>query len=455
MQTKWSEDELRTLEALCAERLTWVDRAKRINKQYHRSRNVRSRAACKDQARAKGLIGTAADAVSSRFGAARPDLAVETTDKVKTVTMYARDIRTLEDLIAYADVDMTKWTAERFKCNKWDMGSIDIEGAPQATPLYQVTADFKPVGIAVQRLDQLRTDLLADIRAEGAAAEPARFGTIFANDADVMLELGLPDLHLGKYAWDEETGNNYNTEIASELFKDAFESLLERAAAFSPGRVVLPIGNDFFHIDNRQNQTTAGTPQDADTRYFKLIRRGRSLYAWAIKRCVDAVGPVQCVIVPGNHDLISTTFLGEVLSAQFEANPYVGLDDSLYPRKYVQHGSVLLGYCHGNTEKNSDLPMLMAKEQRHAWSQTTHHEWHIGHLHKSKETRYIAGDSHHGGVRIRILPSLSGTDYWHATKGYTGELRAAEAYLWSAGQGYLGHLNFSARVESEIACIKL
>ncbi len=447
----WTTKELEELELLCGVDVSWTERARRLNRKHHQGRQVRTRAAMKDKALRMQYVQPKAEAY---FGAATTtsDLRVEETPTSLSIQGVTREVRTLDDLVAHHEVDLTKWEATRFTCVKWDMGAKLDDGSLAAKALFKVHADFRPVTPVVAKLDQLRKDIIADIRTEGAA-QVGQFGTIFVSEADVMLELGLPDLHLGKYAWAEETGNDYDTDIASALFKDAFESLLARASAFNPGKVLLPIGNDFFHIDNRSNQTTAGTPQDADTRYFKLIRRGRQLYSWAIKRCLDDIGPVQCVIVPGNHDTISTTFLGELLSAQFEQNPHVGLDESLYPRKYVKHGSVLLGYTHGNTEKQADLPLLMAQEQKHAWANASHCEWHIGHLHKSKETRITAGDSHHGGVRIRILPSLSGTDYWHATKGYTGEIRAAEAYLWSAGSGYLGHLNFSVRKEKEIPCI--
>lgn len=457
---KWTEQEDRYLIELCKQPMTWDDRATEINRKCHRRAKVRSKGAAKHRV----LDHLQCQVVHKNENAARfkgttpapktPDLQVRQTESNLDVVMYADGIRSLEDLIAYAQVDVTKWEASSFECNKWDMGYVDPEGIASTKALYQAKAKFRPVAAVVSQLISLRGQLLDDLREEGAFATPATFGTIFEFNDDIMLELGLPDLHLGKYAWDEETGNNYNVDMASDLFKEAFEALLARASSFAPGKVLLPIGNDFFHTDNRQNTTTAGTPQDADTRYFRMIRRGRQLYSWAIKRCIDEVGPVQCVIVPGNHDAISTTFLGEVLSAQFEANPHVSLDTSLHPRKYVRHGNVLLGFCHGNEEKVADLPLLMANEQAAAWAKTTHREWHVGHLHKAKETRFTAGDSF-GGVRVRILPSLSATDYWHALKGYTGELRAAEAYLWSAGGGYLGHLNFSTKEQRAVECITL
>lgn len=114
-------------------------------------------------------------------------------------------------------------------------------------------------------------------------------------------------------------------------------------------------------------------------------------------------------------------------------------------RKYVRYGTNLLGFTHGDEEKSTDLPLLMAGEMGEAWGYVTHREWHIGHFHKSKEMKFVSGDSH-GPVIVRVLPSLSGTDAWHYRKGYVCGNRAAEAYLWSYKNGYTGH--FSTNIQS-------
>jgi hypothetical protein len=112
-------------------------------------------------------------------------------------------------------------------------------------------------------------------------------------------------------------------------------------------------------------------------------------------------------------------------------------------RKYVEYGTNLIGFVHGDEIKAASLPLLMAQDNPVAWSRTRVREWHIGHFHARRETRFTAGDTI-GGVSVRVLPSLCSADAWHAMKGYVGNSRAMEAYLWHHERGYTGH--FSSNV---------
>lgn len=51
----------------------------------------------------------------------------------------------------------------------------------------------------------------------------------------------------------------------------------------------------------------------------------------------------------------------------------------------------------------------MVNELKEMWSRASRNASQVGHPKKMEETRYCAGDSFNG-IRVRILPSLSGTD---------------------------------------------
>lgn len=343
----------------------------------------------------------------------------------------------IERLLELFEIDTAVWEPIEVTPNVWQMGAKHpITGEILTAPLYQLKARLRRK--AGPALAELRDALLADIRAEA----PARVhGSRTLNAAPAerhMLEVSAFDLHFGKLSWREEAGEDYDIGIARQCFETAIQDLVWKARGFPLQRILFPIGNDLLQADNLAGTTTGGTPQDTDSRYHKAFRAARSALSWAIDRLAEEA-PVLVIVVPGNHDRLTAFHMGEVLDAEFSRDERVTVDNSPKLRKYVPFGVNLLGFTHGSEEKQADLPLIMAREEPEAWARAQHYEWHIGHLHKSKETRYTAGDSFNG-VRVRILPSLCAADAWHYSKGYVGERRSAEGYLWNFATGYAGHL---------------
>lgn len=295
-----------------------------------------------------------------------------------------------------------------------------------------------------QNTSILRDVILSDIRKETVdrAVRKPKLKWV-PEDERHLLEISPVDLHIGKYAWGEEAGEDYDIAIAEKVFTEAIEDLLHRSSVYSLEKIVLVVGNDLLQTDTLQGTTTAGTYVDTDSRYVKSFRRARAINSWAIHRCAE-IAPVEVQIIPGNHDSLTAFHIGEVLEAEFENDPRVTVSNSAKRRKYLRYGVTLLGWTHGNEEKANDLPLIMAQEEPQAWGETLHREWHVGHLHKMKETRYTAGDSFNG-VRVRILPSLCAPDAWHYTRGFVKERRACEAYLWNYSSGYAGHFSSNVR----------
>jgi hypothetical protein len=104
------------------------------------------------------------------------------------------------------------------------------------------------------------------------------------------------------------------------------------------------------------------------------------------------------------------------------------------PRCYKKYGNTLIGWTHGNEEKHVDLPLLMARETSSDWAAAKYFEWKVGHIHKSKETQFTAGDTYNG-VKITTVPSLCATDAWHHLKGYVKGEKSAQATLYGHETG--------------------
>lgn len=357
---------------------------------------------------------------------------VQFGEKSGTLTTVSLKIRTLEDALRASKVDLKTWEVERFVINSWEV-TIGRKNNDKVRPgtftNYQVKAWLRrktpsAMEVSIEKLLARIQDLSKPAKRSSKPTVKSRF----------MLEISLFDAHFGLLAWQRETGDNYDLNIAETSYEETMEDLLEKTSGAKPEKILLPFGNDFFHVNNPEGVTPAGgNILDVDGRLPKVFETGERALIRAVNRCAQ-VAPVHILWIPGNHDPQTSYFLCRVLKAHFHANKNVFVDVEPPARKYVRFGINLIGFTHGNEERHSDLPTIMAGEQRDIWSRIKHCEWHVGHLHKKKETRYSAGDTF-GGVSVKILPSISGTDAWHFKKGYVKGKRMAEAFLWDYDRG--------------------
>ena len=354
-------------------------------------------------------------------------------------TNSTTNIKTLDDALAAAKVDLNEWTVDHHLLNAWDVATFTADGIPTTATNYQIKIWL------VRKVSQPLFEGLKTLTAElinrgpvcNTPAKPSR-----CRDPH-MLEVSLFDHHFGKLAWAPETdGSSYNVEIASQLFGDAVNDLVAKAKNFNVEKILLPIGSDFFHINNSKNTTCHDTPQDTDGRLPMIFQAGAKALINAIENCLT-VAPVEILYVPGNHDRETAFHLVNYISAWFRLHNQVTVDVTPTSRKYARYGVNLIGFTHGDQEKHASLPIIMATERPMDWAETTTREFHTGHFHKKKQMQFVTADSM-PGMLVRCLPSLSASDAWHYQKGYVGAGRAAEAYLWSKKNGYTGHFSVNA-----------
>lgn len=341
------------------------------------------------------------------------------TDTEWDITLPRTPIHTLPELLAHCKVDLNQWKVKQFQVNKWEMGAKNAENKVEVTPLFQVKAVLIP-----NEEGRSLSKVLEDFKAAAAewAPRPTPIKRTPTKDGH-LLELSIYDLHLGKLAWHAETGwKDYDSKITLDLLEDGVRTLLNRVSHFQIERILLPIGHDFFQVDSPANTTYRGTQVDVDSRFKRTYKLGLERLCHVIET-LRTVAPVDVVMVPGNHDFFSNFTLGVALECFFRHYKDVNIDTTPTVRKYYKYGRTLIGMTHGNDIKHSDLYSLMATESPVEFAETTWREWHLGHLHKEHLT-----EKH--GIRTRILPSLCAADAWHGAKGFVGNLRLAEAFVW-------------------------
>ena len=341
-------------------------------------------------------------------------------------------ICSLEDLLKHCKVDRNEWDIERFVVNKWEVGARGPDKKIVVEPLFQVKAWLKKK--TGWTPSEFREQLIASMRKHAPRyTKPKRQRT---KGERLMYEVAIFDHHVGKLCWGKETGHDYDIDIAESVYMQAVEELLSRVQGQQIESILYPIGNDFLHTDNARGTTTRGTPQDVDGRWQKAFVHARRMVISATDRMRE-IAPVKIVVVAGNHDLERMFYLGDSVECWYHRDTEVEVDNAPTLRKYVPYGINLLGFTHGSEERHAELPRLMADEVPKLWANSHHREIHLGHFHKQKETVFVTTDTF-GKTVVRILPSLSGTDSWHKSKGYTSP-RCSEGHLWSFDRGHVGH----------------
>jgi hypothetical protein len=343
-----------------------------------------------------------------------------------TIDYSGASITSLEDLIDVTGVDLDHWDVTNFRISSWQDFKDDTK--------YAVKANFTQSSIV---RNKIREEFIEEAKKHAPEYRPVKYPVLSKDKEEVVYELCLPDLHIGKMGAIGEVGELYSTDIAIMLFEKAIERLLLYSQLFSIDRIVIPIGNDMLNTDGMSMTTTKGTPQQDDVSWQSSFKRGREMLVTVIDR-LRLIAPVDVIVIPGNHDYERMFYMGDAIECWYHACKEVTVNNSMSPRKYYRYGVNLLGFTHGNNEKHTDLPLIMAKERPEDWSQVKFTEWHIGHNHKRKSLSWVDIDENFGTV-VRILPSLCGPDSWHHGKGYIGNIRAGQGYFWGKQTGYKGH----------------
>lgn len=331
-------------------------------------------------------------------------------DKQDKVVEYVTELSNLEDVLAEIGVDL----------NIWEVDHYAIETRPQkdAKDKFQFKVSFKKKSINLDVIEKVFCDAIQSHIVPKFIYNPV------SKDRDCLYVLNIQDLHLSKLAWSKENGaKDYDLKIAKEVFLNAVESLMAKVPRNRVEEVIVICGSDFFQVDNDKSSTTAGTIVDSDSRIVKIFEEGVKLLSETVEK-IAMDYKVRVVCFPGNHDANISMYAGYFLSAWFRDHKNVVVDNSPKTRKYYGYGDTLLGFLHGNEEKQKDVPLLVMRENQSTISQYKFIEVLSGHFHSE-------GVVENNGIKCRTASSLSSEDAWHTRKGYWGNIRVSQGLLYA------------------------
>lgn len=334
------------------------------------------------------------------------------------VDIVQHPLKTPQDVLNLHGYDLGEWELVNHKLKLWNTYSKQ-DGT---TELYSSAITVKPLkeGVNSEFITQMYEEL-ADKYINNQIKPEVSFEK---KDDGHLLEIGLYDVHLGKFAWSEETRNDFDLKIAVKLYKDVFLELIEKTKPYNIDKALIVFGNDYFHYDNMEEKTTGGTKQDTDTRLAKMYNTGADLMLWTIEQLKLIAPTIDFLYIPSNHDYTLSYFLAHLIKTMYEDDFRITyLECSPISRKYYHYNNVLLGFTHGDKETKKNITTLMQFEEAGKWAKTYVHEWHVGHLHSESS-------ENHNGLVIKRFPSITATDLWHYQKGWVGAIRKGVAYLW-------------------------
>lgn len=242
---------------------------------------------------------------------------------------------------------------------------------------------------------------------------------------DKLLLINIADLHMNLQASMLTTGNEYDCDIAEDLFSYVIEDIVTRTNNYKFNEIVFIIGGDMLNNDSIQNTTTKGTAQDCDIHYYDAYERCCDMLIKAID-ILSQKAKVKVIYVPANHDEQTGFKIAKFIDAWYRNDNTINVDYLPLARKYMKFGKTLLCFAHDANVKK--LPMLIADEAREYWSDVDTTEVFLQHLH----TENVLMEEFN--MRIQRLPTISAKSKWTTDNGYSSK-RQCKTFIFDIEDG--------------------
>lgn len=249
----------------------------------------------------------------------------------------------------------------------------------------------------------------------------------------------VSDFHLGMLAWSDETGDDWDMNLAEDLFARWFDAAFQQAPDAATG--VINLLGDFAHFDSLDAVTPAsGHVLDADTRYQKLVRYMIRMVRRVVNMALVKHKTVKLVIVQGNHDESGMIWLAEMFHTLYGNEPRVLVDTSADVYKMIQHGKTTLFFHHGHKCRFDAIEPVMIAKFRKAFGDSEYSYAHVGHLHHQKivESRNMVVEQHR---------TLAAKDAYASRGGWMSK-RSANVITYSADFGEVGRITIAPEMLS-------
>ena len=315
--------------------------------------------------------------------------------EAKYETILSYEPQSPDEIIAALKINTKEWKLSQYwnkqKADKWLVSALVTKLKPQDSEFIQnLLETWNPKPFVVPKATSKSNASLS-----GAAAV-----------------LSLQDIHFGKEG-NEEVVKDFETAVIDLVVRASNVANLEK--------VYYVVGGDLINMDTFTGTTTSGTPVDNGQSATEAYITAFDAILWSIGYIKQYCEELHIVYIPGNHDRLSSFHLAHALSKALSSEDIIWHVDYL-ERKVFTYGMNFFAFEHGDVKTNNSL-LLYATESPVEWGATQYRTLYTGHLHTRKKIEYITQDER-TGFAIKVLPSLSRSDYWHYHNKFVGNRRA-------------------------------
>lgn len=333
---------------------------------------------------------------------------------------------TPEQVIEDHKIDVTKWKLS------------SLWSKQKSANKYYISANFSPIKEKDVDISVLMENILRSYKSTHIPINPKQvvYNPNFTRPSCALIS--LTDFHLDKLTID-----NISTEKKIDSYRKVLDDLLNRAySSHLLDEIVFVLGSDFLHSDTIQGTTTKGTPLDVSMSWEEAYEKGFSLMVETIEKLKMFSKKLTIILTPGNHARTKEYYLAHALEVYFKPDKNISFKRESNDLKVYKYGETLLCFSHGSNI-NDKLPLTFASSFYKEWGQCKYKEVILGDKHHNSE-KLFKSQGEAMGIRMRILPSLSGTDRWHQDNLFVGAIQAGIVLIYDKEKGKVAE--FESRI---------
>ena len=239
---------------------------------------------------------------------------------------------------------------------------------------------------------------------------------------DMMNVYVFGDPHIDMLSWEDETGQNWDLDIAIHNHMSAIIDMVDRSPKCDTG--VLATLGDLFHRDSLKALTPgSGNIVDIDGRLGRSWDRGVELIRAMIDRMLKKYQKVIYACIRGNHSETLELVLSRAIRIAYENNDRVEILDNTSKDMPLTFGKNFLLFVHGDNLNIQKKAGIVTAKYRARHGNAVFSHVISGHLHHKEAKEY-------NGAYVEIFPVLCPPDAWHNGSGYVTSMQEASVLTY-------------------------